>query len=277
VPQLTDQAVVAVALARGRASAASRPASVVDLLIGLAEEPDGVAGRTLGERVSAVVALSARALPPRLAPMDVAVSWALAEAAPRPGGTGDLLDAALQVGGADLADVLDAVGFGADRISSSQMTVSSARGDRQHAQAERDLFLLAEADGAASETVGLRPPTDPDRTLSQEAALAVARTRAMAAGAVGLLLAAAGGSRHDDPDHLLPAPEDLLAAVATLARRGAPERAGEGWDLGVDTVLRAARTWRAPEPATTHDLVRAAEVAGGSGPAALLEEVWRRT
>lgn len=277
MPQLTDQAVVAVALARSRASAAGRSASVVDLLIGLAEEPDGVAGRTLGERVSAVVALAAHPLPPRLAPLDVAVSWALAEAAPRPGGTGDLLDAALQVGGAELADILDAVELGTDGCSSGRTTVAVERGDRELAQAERDLLLLAEADGAASETVGLRPPTDPDRTLSQEAALAVARTRAMAAGAVGLLLAAAGGSRHDDPDHLLPAPEDLLAALAALARRGAPERTGEGWDLGVDTVLRAARTWRAPEPATTHDLVRAAEVAGGAGPAALLEEVWRRT
>lgn len=269
---LTDQGALAVALARARAAAADRPAQVVDLLVGLAEEPDGVAGRLLAGRVSAVVALSAHPPPPRLAPLDVAVSWAAAEAAPRPAGTGDLLDAALQVGGAELADVLDAVGLSATDVQppgDMDWGWNDPRWGRL-----LDVWSQEGRPGPASETLGLRPPTDPDPGLTPEAARAVAVTRAIAGGAVDLLLAVAASTGHV-PDAIPGDPVVTIAALVALLERGARERAGGDWDRGLEAVLDAARTFRGTAPVSADDLVRAAAVAGGVGPAAVLEEMAR--
>jgi len=273
VHRLTDQAAVAVALARARACAAHRPGHVVDLLVGLAEEPDGVAGRTLADRVSAVVALAAHPLPPRLAPLDVAVSWAEAEAAPRPAGTGDLLDAALQLGGAELADILDAVGLSAvdvENVHSDDSGWNDPRWGRL-----LDVWGQNGRPGRASETLGLRPPTDPEPGLTREAARAVAVTRGMAGGAVDLLVAVAASSEHVG-DAVLGDPVVTIAALVALLERGARERAGDDWDRGLEAVLDAARTFRGNAPVSADDLVRAAAVAGGAGPAAVLEELERR-
>lgn len=266
---LTDQAALAVALARARATAAGRPAHVVDLLIGLAEEPDGVAGRRLAEQVSAVVALAAHALPPRLAPLDVTVSWAVAKAAPRPAGTGDLLGAAREAGGTDLVDTLAAVGLSLPDRSpdSEEWGWNDPRWGRL-----LDFWGCNHAPGPASETLGLRPPTDPDPGLTSEAARAVAVTRAVAGGAVDLLVAVSANTVHLT-QAAIGDPVMTIAALVALLERGERERAGDDWDRGLAVVLDAAHTFRANAPVSADDLVRAAAVVGGTGPALVLQEL----
>ncbi|MPZ87799.1 MAG: hypothetical protein GEU81_06940 [Nitriliruptorales bacterium] len=260
--RLTDQALVAVTLARAGAEASGHPPTVVDLLLGLTEEPDGVVGRLLREQQRGLLELRSRPRSPRTAPLDVTVRWAVPEAAPRAVGTGDLLAAALEVGGAELADALEAAGvhLGADPV---------ARPPRGESPAGCP-GLWDNPLSVANETVGLRPPTDPDPALSVEAALAVARTRALAGGAVDLLLTVADGSQRDARATALPDPRTLARAVQRLDARGAPSSGS--WDLGLDAVLQAARLWRGGEPVDTTDLVRSALTNGGAGPPAILAE-----
>jgi hypothetical protein len=226
---LTDQALVAVALARAHAAGTARTPHVADLLVGLAAEPDGLAGRLLREREGAAIRLRERGALPRLAPLSVATGWAADDARPRAATTLDLLRAALEAGGGELRDLLDAVGLG-------------------------DLAAPVIPPEQAGETLGLRPPTDPEPGLSAEAALAIARTRALAGGAADLLLAIGRGPQADS---VAPLP-DLTGAVA------------RGDDAGLDAVVGAARAWRGDEPVTTGDLVRAALAVGGDGPRSLL-------
>lgn len=258
--RLTDQALVAVALARAGAAAADRTPTVVDLLIGLAEESDGVAGRLLRDEQRGLVTLHSRPISPRMARMNVAIRWAVPEATPRPVGTGDLLAATLEVGGSELADALDAAGI----TAGSDLIMRPPQGERPAGWPP----LWDNPLSVANETVGLRPPTEPDPDMSVEAALAVARTRALAGGAVDLLVVVADGSQRDARAAPLPDSRRLALAVQRLLPRG--EAASSRWDLGLDAVLDAARTWRAGEPIDTTDLIRAALTSGGSGPKAVL-------
>lgn len=225
--RLTDQALVAVELALLRAE----PGTVVDLLLGLAEEQEGAAGILLRQQPGALVRLTQRGLPPRLAPLDVALAWAAADAEPRPASTLDLLAAVREVGGAELRDLLEAVGL--------DVEVTSA---------------------ASGETYGLSAPDRPTARLSVEAELAIARARAAGDGAVDLL----AGLVESDA---------LRTALDRVLATGLRERAGARWDLGVDAVVAAAHLWRGDEPVTAADLLRAAIVAGGEGPAAVLAEI----
>lgn len=237
---LTDQAVVAIAVARATAAAAGRDPTVADLLLGLAAEPDGVAGRLLRRRESALAALGDRPLPPRLAPLAVARDWAVADARPRPAWTRDLLSAAVEAGGAELADLLAAVG-----VDRAEVTPWAGLG--------------------GNETVGLQAPGAGPPGLTLAASRVVARVRARAGGALDLVIALA-----EDPAAPpgLPDPETLAAVRAGLERGGTDGR----WDAGLDAVLDAARRWRGGQDVDTADLVAAATVAGGEGPGRLLDE-----
>lgn len=109
--RLTDQALVAVHLARGLA--AGRTASVAHLVVGLLGEPDGRAGRQArrlagGEpavRLSQHPGLHAPGLP-SLA--NTLIALPVTEV---PAWTDDLLRAAVRVGGQDLADLLADAGL----------------------------------------------------------------------------------------------------------------------------------------------------------------------
>jgi hypothetical protein len=159
--RLTDQALVAVKLARVEGG---ERASAVDLLRGLAAEPDGAAGQLLRDRASAVAALVDLSQPPALVGLDVVLLDASAAAAPRPVATLDLLYAALDAGGDALERLLTATGW-------------------------EPADLRALPPGPAGETLGLGA----DPRISPLAATAVARTRAAGGGAVELLYELAEG------------------------------------------------------------------------------------
>lgn len=259
--KLTDQALVAVALARRGAEAAGRSAHVADLLVGLGAEADGVAGRLLGEHASALTALAGRlaVAPPRLPALEVALRWAAGDVGPRPLGTIDLLLAAIEVGGSDLADLLDGCGLPRAALAGAQRPAATP--------------LWAAPDShALTETYGL----DPSATdLTPAAARAVARTRAVGGGAV-TLVAALAGEASTDPDAVPLDPDALRERLHRLAPRGAPaqalERRGDDdWDAGVEAVLEGAwRTRHGDGPLGPVDLLRAAALVGGRGPARLL-------
>lgn len=256
--RLTDQALVAVTLARQHAAVAGRVATVADLVLGLSQEPDGSAGRVLRQRESAVVALARHPLPPRLAPLDVALSWAADDAVPRPACTLDLLAAAVEAGGAELADVLDTVGLPASDLLPEGREADGGSHERQY---------------PGTETVGFDPRGGSAAPLTLDAALAVARTRAVAGGAVALLLAVAHGPQAEEPGQRpLPGREEVAEALGRVRARGEPERAGTRWDPGLAAVLHAARVWRGEGRVSAADLVRAAVLAGGEGPGAVLDE-----
>lgn len=242
--RLTDQALVAITVARRVGEDQHRHPTAVDLLVGLAAESDGRAGTLLRELPNAAARLSDRAgnPPPGLPPLDDVVARAEAEQPARPVPTGGLLTSLLEAGGSDVVDLLTACGYDS-----------------------RELYRAATRDqGVGSETFGLG--SDPD--LAPDAALAVARVRAAAGGAIELVFAIAATP---DGEELIPEdPEALSAVLERLNRHGEPARAGDDWDRGLDGVLATARTWREP-PIGTRDLLRAAVVAGGRGPARLLD------
>lgn len=252
---LTDQSVVAVAVGRAQALAAARAPTVADLLLGVAQEPDGAASQFLRAAERPLTALAGRSLPPRLAPLDLAVDWATRDRGPDPVWTIDLLAAVVEAGGRDLRELLATVGLDAAVVTPGEDLVrASARGG-----------CRAPADRAvARETVGLQPPGAPSGPLGGAAGRAVARVRALAGGAVDLLLALA-----DDPtiDAALPSPDDLAVACGRL-RADADDPA---WDAGLDVVVAAAVTWCAGRQVEPADLVAAAMVAGGDGPRRLLD------
>lgn len=246
--RVTDQALVAITVARRAGEEHHRHPTAADVLVGLAAETDGRAGAVLRALPTAAARLPDRAAtaPPGLPTLEDVVARAGADD-PRPVPTGGLLAALLEAGGPDLVDLLTACGYD-----------------------PRGLYRAATAAaGFGIETFGLG--SDPD--LAAGAAVAVARVRAAAGGAVDLLLAIAAAP---DAAELIPEdPEGLAAALATLRRDGEPERAGRDWDRGLGGVLAAVRTWCAP-PIGTRDLLRATVAAGGRGPARVLEAAAQR-
>jgi hypothetical protein len=279
--RLTDQALVAVGIARRTAAAYGRDATAADLLVALATEPDGVGGHALREHPVARLHQRLGSLPPALPSLEAIVRRADEQADPRPPGTLDLLVAALRHGGPDLADLLEASGVDPARLL-DRLGAGPTDGERRAPQLVNlddpvsvgwSLFLTLDGPWSrASETVGLRPEGDPDPDLEPDAALAVARTRALAGGAVELLLVLAAA---DETGALLPVDLwDLADIVGRLHQTGAP--ADADWDRGLDGVVAAARAWCAGRRVTPTDLVRTAAIVGGVGALALLEEADRR-
>lgn len=249
--RLTDQALVAVTLARVRAAREARVPTVLDVVLGLAEEPDGAAGRLLVQHASSVmVLLATRTVQPGLAPLDVAVRWAAEAACPRPADTTDLLGAAIEIGGSALRDTLATVN---DPVS------GLSRPADWHRSGE-----------LTRETFGMGAPGDRDETLTPVGARAVARTRAAAGGAVELVLMLADDPRDELGQWNLPATDDLLAVLERLRQDGIPTAEGDAWDRGLEPVLDAARHF-GPARLPAADLLRAALLAGGTGPRALLD------
>ena len=237
--RLTDQAAVAVALARSMAEPAAPTAG--HLLAGLAAEPEGRAGRRLRERGSAAAQLTERAGEVPGPPLLAALNAAVAAAAPRAATTVHLLDAALATGGTDLGDLVSACGY------------------------HRDLDGWLLSDPATdwfeqAETYGFQPQGD--EAYDRSASRVVAQVRAVDGGAVDLLIAgsAAPDAGLDGPD-----PRTLAQVAERLPATSAQ------WDLGLEAVLRAARTLSDGECVTISDLVRAALVAGGDGPKVILQ------
>lgn len=237
--RLTDQAAVAVALAR--AAAGDRPATVAHLLAGLAAEGEGRAGVRLRERASAAAVLTDRARTVPAPPLEDAVREASERAGSRAATTVDLLDAAVSVGGEDVADLVATAGY------------------------QRDLdgwVVGAAGDGwfEHPETYGFHPGGD--AIFDAPASRVVAQVRAVDGGAVELLIAAAAAP---DAGVLAVDPAALAAVSARLDRAEGPA------DAGLDAVIAAATTLAEGEAVTVGDLVRAALVAGGDAPRLVME------
>lgn len=237
--RLTDQAAVAVALAR--AAAGDRPATVAHLLAGLAAEGEGRAGVRLRERASAAATLTDRARAAPAPPLERAVRAASEAADPRAATTVDLLDAAVCVGGDDVADLIASAGY------------------------HRDLDAWVVGDAAEdwfehAETYGFHPGGD--AVFDAPASRVVAQVRAVGGGAVEVLIAAAAAP---DADVLAVDPAALAAISARL------ERATSSTDAGLEAVISAATTLVEGNAVTVGDLVRAALVAGGDAPRLVLE------
>ena len=253
--RLTDQALVAVTTARAITAAPRDPdsgdAPVVEppsvdppvhtLLLGLAAEPDGVAGALLRDHQGALTGVQSRSAPP-LPGLRTVLHWTATDPSrtSRPLSTGELLAAAVEVGGSDLRDTLPEL----------PLTEIAARG----------IALVRSPAGVSHETYGLRID---DRTLEPAAALAMARTRAGGDGAALLLVALAEVC---DP-RLLGDPEEL---ADRLLRR----RYGRGGaaDADLDRVLQAAHRFRGDAVVRCEDLVDAAAIVGGRDVAAVLDE-----
>ena len=239
--RLTDQAAVAVALARSMA-APGEP-TVAHLLVGLVTEPEGGAGRRLRERGSAAALLVERAGRVPAPPLDAVLPRAWNAAADRPATTVDLLDAGVAAGGADIADLLSTCGY--HRDLDGWLTGDHAETWFDHA-----------------ETFGWQPLGD--EHMDPAAARVVAQVRAVGGGAVEILIAGAAA-----PDTTIDTPDPAqLAEVAARLRSHSTK-----WDTGLDEVLRAAQTLKDGPRVTVRDLLRAALVAGGDGPRLVLEFV----
>lgn len=238
--RLTDQAAVAVALTR--ATAPGDP-TIAHLLVGLATEPEGRAGRRLRERATAVALLTQRAGRCPAPPLEAALSHAVREAGQRAVSTVDLLDAAVRSGGADLTDLLEHVGYHRDL----------------------DGWLLG---GVAhtwfdnAETLGWSPGGDAD--LDAVASRVAAQVRAVGGGAVEVLIAAAAAPELSDALD----PETLAGTAERLDRTPT-------WDAGLDSVISSAVLLADTPPASLRDLLRAALIAGGDGPRRVLEAAER--
>jgi hypothetical protein len=262
--RLTDQALVAVVVARQTAAAHGRSPTSLDVLIGLGVEPDGWAGHLLRQRGAALVALADRAATPspRLADLDVVVAGAAERAAPRPPGTRDLLVAALTVGGDDVDDLLESAGYALGDLWPDDNWDAEPH---EHPDSLDDGDLLWTA---SQETVTLAGPTIPPMTPA--AARAVGRTRAIAGGALHLIYLIVGAVA--DPTGAVDE-RVLLGAVAArrhLERADPAAAAAAPEDAGLEPVLEAVRDLAAGREATTMDLIHALLLAGGTGPLALL-------
>ena len=242
--RLTDQAAVAVALARSVAGAGEP--TVAHLLVGLTTEPEGRAGRRLRERASAAAALIERAPATPAPPLNEALQRAVARAGSRAATTVDLLDATTAGGGSDIEDLLVDAGYHRDL----------------------DGWLASDPDEdwfEDAETYGLDPGGDV--LLDRAAARVVAQVRAVGGGAVEVLIAATAAP---DADVAGPDPRDLAAVARRLnASRTAAQQVR--WDSGLDAVLTAAQTLHEGAAVTVRDLMRAALVAGGDGPRLIME------
>lgn len=238
--RLTDQAAVAVAVAR---ATAGRSSTVGHLLIGLATEPEGRAGRRLRERATAVALLIDRAGRCPAPPLATALDAAAQQADRRAVSTVDLLDAAVRTGGVDLMDLLEQVGYHRDL----------------------DGWLLGDVEQTwfdDAETLGWAPAGD--ATLDPVASRVAAQVRAVGGGAVHVLIAAAAAPELGDTLD----PESLAGAAERLDRTPT-------WDAGLDAVVATAPLLAEQPPASLRDLVRAALVAGGDGPRTVLQAAER--
>ena len=218
--QLTDQALVAVTLARQIAR--DRPVNAAHLLGGLAAEEDGAAGRLLrGEpgwvRLATHPAVDAPSLPSFEAVLRAA------PAASRPLWTVDLLAAALRVGGEELDEVLDAVGVTPPEPDELEVEESLQPDDRA-------------ADEEPAETYG-RWSLDEDLTDEADLAVARARARGGASDALAVELGALG-ARWEALRALPPVPIDDVVA---LARQLRGDRTADVADLLDAIALVAAR------------------------------------
>jgi hypothetical protein len=255
--RLTDQALVAVVLARETAAAQRREATALDVLIGLGAEPDGWAGQLLRQRSAALVVLADRAAspPPALAPLDEVVAAAADRALPRPPGTRDLLAAVLTVGGDDVDDLLAACGYAGGDL----WPATADDPGRGGAAPAEELWLGAE------ETVTLVGPGLP--VLTPAAARAVGRVRAIAGGALALLEQLVGEHAGSGDGTVGEATVlGALAARAHLERAEPAAAASTPHDAGLDPVLAVAADLAAGRAATTADLLHALLLAGGTGP-----------
>lgn len=239
--RLTDQALVAVGLAR--ALSAERPVTVAHLLAGLAAEPDGAAGRRLRERGSAAAVLAERARTAPAPALDTGLGAAAGLAGGRPVGTVHLLDAAVGVGGEDVADLLVSAGYARDLDGWQQP----------------DPLEIAWLD--EGETFGWHP--EPPGPLDADAALLAARVRAVAGGAVEVLLVAS----------VLPQSPlgDLEDTALAMARDQVTRESPDLDAAGLDVVLDAAATLRGGDRVRVRDIVAASLVAGGALPRRILE------
>lgn len=235
--RLTDQAAVAVAVA---GAAAPAEPTIGHLLIGLATESEGRAGRRLRERATAVARLLERAAAVPAPRLEVALARAAERAHDRAIATVDLLDAAITGGGDDVADLLDSVGF----------------------QRDLDGWLMGEPKESwfdDPETLGWSPTGD--ELLDPEASRVAAIVRAVGGGAVEVLIAAAAAPAvaRTDLD-----PSALARAATTLSPT-------PSWDAGLEAVVATATMLTDAERAGVGDLLRAALIAGGEGPRRVLE------
>lgn len=253
--RLTDQALVAVTIARRHAG--RRSPSTADLLVGLASEPDGRAAQALRRQETACTRLVGRAVtaPPRLAGLAVALGWAAREVEGRPLWTSDLLAAAREVGGSDLAELLASCGFDPHGLAVEPPDTVAP-------------WEAIDAPERLAETRGFDPA---GHAWSLPAARAVARARALGGGAVTLVVALAVEEALS-PESV---PLDVGELRARLRRRPsaawprlATPHAG---DHGLDAVVAAGERIADPQrPLAPTDLLRAAILAGGADPAALL-------
>lgn len=228
---LTDQAAVAIAVARSAAKPGD--ATVAHLLVGLVTEGEGRAGRRLRQRTSAAALLVQRGGRTPAPPLARALSHVGRLVGRRAVTTVDLLDAAIAVGGEDVTDLLDAVGYHRDL----------------------DGWLVGDPDAdwfEEAETLGWSP--GPDETLDPAAARIVAQVRAVSGGALEVLIAAAAApdAGMDDID-----PQALAAAAACWPADTST------FNADIDTVVGAAELVTETAPTTVPDLVRAALIVGG--------------
>ncbi len=228
LPRLTDQARVAVLLARSLPAPgpdrAARPATVAHLVAALAGEPEGIAGIRLRQQSGEVAArvashpfVAARSLPP-LDTVNVALP-----VQDRPVWTLELLHAAVRVGGEDLAHLLGECGVAVAALS---MT------DAEETEAVNPSWMPCPstvAEGTVGpETYGLGS-LRPDG-YSAEADRAVAITRALSGDSHDLL-------RWIDPDDETAA--TLLAAEPSSLQAVLDLRAERGGTTGTDDLVVA--------------------------------------
>jgi len=216
--RLTDQALVAVAVAR-QLAAGSSP-TVAHLVAGLAIEPDGVAGGFLAEPASAAAALVERAgtASPHLPTLQAAVGWAQ----PAPGTplwTVDLLAAALEIGRDDADDLLHAAGYDTAALRQALLHPET-RGGGRHLL---NLLAVGEA-GSTSPTRGRSAPETVrlhghDERLTAAAELAVARAAAQGGRVRDLVLALQAAEEAGWPPPFL---VEAIAATAGAVVRDAP-------------------------------------------------------
>lgn len=234
--RLTDQALVAVALARRIAD--GRRATAADLIAGLAVEPEGGAGLVLRSSLG-VVDLERRAsvAPPGVPPLD-AVVRAAADAGGRPSWTVELLDAAVVHGGQDVQDMLEATGLDVWDLRAGPRSTWLAWRDEVEPFTDFEAAYEATRLSDLCETFGLGNDVG---ALTAAADRTVARARALGGRVRDLLLALR-----------LPGSgaEALLADSAALAE-AATRATGP-----LDPVLAAAQT--APPPVDPGTLALAA-------------------
>ncbi len=240
--QLTDQALIAVAIARRQRDA---DADLLDLLLGLSVDDEA--------HGPALVGLATRARPP-LPALEVALRWAVDDVGDaRPLWTADLRHALMDVGGSRLAEHLDAHHLG--------------HGWRRPAVVTDP--VLADELGRSRETFGLGGPDAWD-TL---AGLVVARTRALGGGPLHLALTLAV-----DAAEALPPPwTDVRAAWMARAERLRPVPAWpqDAGDAELEEVLAAATRLSGGAGTAGAGVLRLAhalELVGGAWPARLLAD-----